>query len=427
MFVDKVSINVKSGKGGDGAVAFRREKYVPNGGPSGGDGGKGGNVIFKSNSALNTLEAFRYKRKFAAEAGENGSRSNMSGKDGKDIIIEVPVGTVIFDSATGALICDMVVDNQEITVLNGGRGGRGNQHFATSTRQSPKFAKPGDEAEEKNLILELKTIADVGLIGFPNVGKSTILSMVTNATPKIANYHFTTLSPNLGIVKYKNSEEFVLADIPGLIEGASSGQGLGHQFLRHVERTRLLVHVLDASGVEGRDPKKDFDIINNELSLYAEKLKERPQIVVLNKTDLIDIDNKEEIIKDLTTYFEQKGYKVFDSSAAMNDGLDKIMNYIVEILPTIERTPLFFTTEEKVLYAPKAEKEYKIEKENGTYYVEGKMMRRLINSVNLEDYESSTYFQRVLKNKGIFSELEKMGISDGDTVNIEGFEFEYYK
>ena len=287
----------------------------------------------------------------------------MSGKDGKDIIIEVPVGTVIFDSATGALICDMVENSQEITVLNGGRGGRGNQHFATSTRQSPKFAKPGDEAEEKNLILELKTIADVGLIGFPNVGKSTILSMVTNATPKIANYHFTTLSPNLGIVKYKNSEEFVLADIPGLIEGASSGQGLGHQFLRHVERTRLLVHVLDASGVEGRDPKKDFDIINNELSLYAEKLKERPQIVVLNKTDLIDIDNKEEIIKDLTTYFEQKGYKVFDSSAAMNDGLDKIMNYIVEILPTIERTPLFFTTEEKVLYAPKAEKEYEIEKE----------------------------------------------------------------
>lgn len=427
MFVDKVKINVKSGKGGDGAVAFRREKYVPNGGPSGGDGGKGGDVIFVANNALNTLEAFRYKRKFAAQAGENGSRSNMSGKDGNDIKIEVPVGTVIFDGQTGQLICDMIENHQEVTVLKGGRGGRGNQHFATATRQSPKFAKPGDEAEEKDLILELKTIADVGLIGFPNVGKSTILSMVTNATPKIANYHFTTLSPNLGIVKYKNSEEFVLADIPGLIEGASDGQGLGHQFLRHVERTRLLVHVLDASSIEGRDPKKDFDIINNELSLYSEKLKERPQIVVLNKTDLINPDEKEEKIKDLTKYFEDKGYKVFNSSAAMNEGLDKIMDCIVELLPETPKTPLFFTTEEKVIYAPKAEKEYEIEVENNVYYVEGKMMRRLIKSVNLEDYESSMYFQRVLKNKGIFEEMEKMGIKDGDIVNIEGFEFEYYK
>jgi len=427
MFVDKVSINVKSGKGGDGAVSFRREKYVPNGGPSGGDGGKGGDVIFKANDSLNTLESFRYKRKFAAQPGEGGSRSNMSGRDGKDIIIEVPVGTVIFDASSGKVVCDMAEKDQMVTVLKGGRGGRGNQHFATSTRQSPKFAKPGDEAEEANLILELKTIADVGLIGFPNVGKSTILSMVTNATPKIANYHFTTLSPNLGIVKYKNSEDFVLADIPGLIEGASDGQGLGHQFLRHVERTRLLVHVLDASSMEGRDPKKDFDIINNELSLYSKKLQERPQIIVLNKTDLIDIDKKEEIINELTEYFEQKGYKVFDASAAMNDGLDKIMNEVVKILPTIEKTPLFFTPEEKIIYAPKAEKEYEISEENGIFYVEGKMMRRLIGSVNLDDYESSTYFQRVLKNKGIFAELEKIGIKDGDVVNIEGLEFEYYK
>ena len=427
MFVDKVKINVKSGKGGDGAVAFRREKYVPNGGPSGGDGGKGGDVIFVSNSALNTLESFRYKRKFAAQPGEGGSRSNMSGKDGKDIKIEVPVGTVIFDADTGQLICDMAEDNLEITVLKGGRGGRGNQHFATSTRQSPKFAKPGDEAEEKDLVLELKTIADVGLIGFPNVGKSTILSMVTNATPKIANYHFTTLSPNLGIVKYKNSEDFVLADIPGLIEGASDGQGLGHQFLRHVERTRLLVHVLDASSIEGRNPKEDFEIINKELSLYSEKLMQRPQIVVLNKTDLIQSDKKEEIINDLKKYFEDKGYKVFDASAAMNDGLDSIMNCIVEMLPSIEKTPLFFTTEEKVLYAPKAQKEYEIEIDEGIYYIQGKMMRRLLGSVNLDDYESSMYFQRVLKNKGIFAELEALGIEDGDIINIEGYEFEYYR
>ena len=427
MFVDKVKIRVISGKGGDGAVTFRREKYVPNGGPNGGDGGRGGDVIFRANRSMNTLENFRYKRKFTAGNGENGMRSNMSGKDGENTYVEVPVGTVIFDSETGRVLCDMTEDGQEVTAARGGRGGRGNQHFATSTRQSPKFAKPGDEAEEKNLILELKTIADVGLIGFPNVGKSTILSMVTNATPKIANYHFTTLSPNLGIVRYKNSDDFIMADIPGLIEGASEGQGLGHQFLRHVERTRLLVHVLDASGMEGRDPKEDFDIINSELENYSPELKKRKQIVVLNKTDLMNFDTKEEDINNLREYFENLGYSVYDTSAAMRQGLEPLLDEMVEELSHIEKTPLLFTTEEKVVYAPKAEKEYEVGYEDGMYFVEGKMMRRLVGSVNLEDYESSMYFQRVLRNKGIFRELEELGIKDGDTVDIEGLQFEYYR
>ncbi len=424
MFLDKVKVLVKSGKGGDGIVAFRREKYVPNGGPNGGDGGDGGDVIIKATSALNTLEPFRYKRKFAAENGQIGGPNNMSGKAGEDIIIKVPIGTVIFELTSGKLVCDMTKEDQEITIAKGGRGGRGNQHFANSTRQSPQFAKPGDEAEELELMLELKMIADVGLIGFPNVGKSTILSVVTNANPKIANYHFTTLSPNLGIVKHKNADAFVMADIPGLIEGASEGHGLGHEFLRHVERTRLLVHVIDASGVEGRDPKEDFDIINNEVFSYSEVLKERKQIIVLNKTDLIYDKNG---VEDLKEHFVSLGYSVFIASAIMNEGLSPLMDTIITLLPEIEKTPLLFTEEEKQIYAPKKEADYEIVLEEGVYLVTGPMMRRLVASVNLADYESSTYFQRVLKNKGVFSKLEKMGINDGDIVSIEGIEFEYYK
>ena len=427
MFIDQARIFVKSGKGGDGIVAFRREKYVPDGGPSGGDGGKGGDVIFKAKENLNTLEPFRYRKKYAAENGKNGGPNNMSGKDGDDIVIDVPVGTVIFDKESGRLICDMIEVGQTFTALKGGRGGRGNQHFATPTRRAPKFAKPGDEAEERELLLELKIIADVGLIGFPNVGKSTFLSKVTNAKPKIANYHFTTLTPNLGIVKYKNSEEFVLADIPGLIEGASKGQGLGHQFLRHVERTRLLVHVIDASLIEGRDPKKDFEIINNEIKDYSKKLGERKQIILLNKIDLIRAEERDEKVNSLKEYFKDMGYDTFEISAVTNEGLDKALNCIINTLPTIEKTPLFFTKEEKIIYSPKEEKEYEIRVEKGTYIVEGKMMRRLVNSVNLADYESSMYFQKVLKNKGIFDELEQMGIGEGDYVSIEGYEFEYYR
>jgi GTP-binding protein len=287
MFIDKAEIYVRSGKGGDGSMSFRREKYVPNGGPDGGDGGKGGDVILMADASVNSLTAFRFKKSFHAENGEPGGAYRRSGKGGEDIVIKVPIGTVVFDNETSHMMFDFIEDGQTFVAARGGRGGQGNQHYATSTRQAPKFAKPGDEAEEKTLLLELKIIADVGLIGFPNVGKSTLLSRVTNARPKIADYHFTTLSPNLGMVRYKNAQEFVMADIPGLIEGANEGMGLGHEFLRHIERTRLLVHVIDASGSEHRDPKEDFDIINNELFSYSLRLKDLRQIIVLNKCDLM--------------------------------------------------------------------------------------------------------------------------------------------
>ena len=423
MFIDKVTINVKSGKGGDGAISFLHEKYMPDGGPNGGDGGRGGDIILQADASITTLGAFRYKRKFAAEDGEDGKPKKCSGKNADDLIIKIPIGTVVFDADSGKLLCDMVEDQQQFTALKGGRGGRGNQHFATSRRQAPKFAKPGDIAQSMNLLLELKTIADVGLIGFPNVGKSTFLSRVTNARPKIANYHFTTLSPNLGIVQYKNADEFILADIPGLIEGASDGVGLGHDFLRHVERTRMLIHVIDASGSEGRDPKTDFDIINNELRSYSEILQQRPQVVALNKVDLMQDDTGEKLRK----YFEDMGYKAFLISAATGDGINALLDHVVTILPETEKTPAFFTPEEIVIHTPKRTDEFEVHKENDTYYVTGDMMQRILGTVNLSDYESSTYFQRVLKNKGVFAALEEAGIQEGDTVNICDYEFEYYK
>lgn len=423
MFIDKVTINVKSGKGGDGAISFLHEKYMPDGGPNGGDGGRGGDVILQADASITTLGAFRYKRKFAAENGEDGKPKKCSGKNADDLIIKIPIGTVVFDADSGKLLCDMVEDQQQFTVLKGGRGGRGNQHFATSRRQAPKFAKPGDIAQSMNLLLELKTIADVGLIGFPNVGKSTFLSRVTNARPKIANYHFTTLSPNLGIVQYKNADEFILADIPGLIEGASDGVGLGHDFLRHVERTRMLIHVIDASGSEGRDPKTDFDIINNELRSYSEILQQRPQVVALNKIDLMQGETGEQLQK----YFEDIGYKAFLISAATGEGINALLDHVVTILPETEKTPAFFTPEEIVVHTPKKTDEFKVYKEDDTYYVTGDMMQRILGTVNLSDYESSTYFQRVLKNKGVFAALEEAGIQEGDTVNICDYEFEYYK
>ena len=423
MFIDKVTINVKSGKGGDGAISFLHEKYMPDGGPNGGDGGRGGDIILQADASITTLGAFRYKRKFAAENGEDGKPKKCSGKNADDLIIKVPIGTVVFNADNGKLLCDMVEDEQQFTVLRGGRGGRGNQHFATSRRQAPKFAKPGDISQSMNLLLELKTIADVGLIGFPNVGKSTFLSRVTNARPKIANYHFTTLSPNLGIVQYKNADEFILADIPGLIEGASDGVGLGHDFLRHVERTRMLIHVIDASGSEGRDPKTDFDIINNELRSYSEILQQRPQVVALNKIDLM----KSEAGEQLQKYFEDMGYKAFLISAATGEGISALLDHVVTILPETEKAPAFITPEEIVVHTPKKTDEFKVHKENDTYYVTGDMMQRILGTVNLSDYESSTYFQRVLKNKGVFAALEEAGIQEGDTVNICDYEFEYYK
>ena len=402
---------------------FLHEKYMPDGGPNGGDGGRGGDIILQADASITTLGAFRYKRKFAAEDGEDGKPKKCSGKNADDLIIKIPIGTVVFDADSGKLLCDMVEDQQQFTALKGGRGGRGNQHFATSRRQAPKFAKPGDIAQSMNLLLELKTIADVGLIGFPNVGKSTFLSRVTNARPKIANYHFTTLSPNLGIVQYKNADEFILADIPGLIEGASDGVGLGHDFLRHVERTRMLIHVIDASGSEGRDPKTDFDVIYNELRSYSEILQQRPQVVALNKIDLM----KNETGEQLQRYFEDMGYKAFLISAATGEGINTLLDHVVTILPETEKTPAFFTPEEIVVHTPKKTDEFKVYKENDTYYVTGDMMQRILGTVNLSDYESSTYFQRVLKNKGVFAALEEAGIQEGDTVNICDYEFEYYK
>ncbi len=424
MFIDKADIHIRSGKGGDGAMSFRREKYVPNGGPDGGDGGKGGDVILKADAAVNSLTSFRFQRSFHAENGEPGGAYRRSGKAGADIVIKVPVGTVVFDNETSHMMFDFVEDGQTFVAARGGRGGQGNQHYATPTRQAPKFSKPGSEAEEKTLLLELKIIADVGLIGFPNVGKSTLLSRVTNARPKIADYHFTTLSPNLGMVQYKNAQEFVLADIPGLIEGANAGLGLGHEFLRHIERTRLLVHVIDASGSENRDPKADFDVINNELFSYSPRLKDIRQIVVLNKCDLI---KDEMALYGLIEHFTRLKYDVFAISAAADQEFGALLDKIVERLSEAPKTPLFLTQEEIALHAPRAEDAYNIDVVDGVYYVTGPMMKRLLATVNLEDSESAAYFQRVLKNKGVFGALEKMGIQDGETVDINGVEFEYYR
>ena len=424
MFIDKVKITVRSGKGGDGHVSFRREKYVPNGGPDGGDGGRGGNIVLVADAALNNLGSFRFTKIFTANDGEPGGKNKRSGKDADDTYIKVPVGTAVYDDETGLLVCDLVEDGQACIVANGGRGGQGNQHYATSTRQAPSFAKPGDPSVERVLDLELKTIADVGLIGFPNVGKSTFLSRVTNARPKIADYHFTTLSPNLGVVIYKDASEFVIADIPGLIEGASEGAGLGHDFLRHIERTRLLVHVVDAAGSEGRDPKEDFEIINAELFQYSPKLRERKQIVALNKADLLEDRSTAEELK---KYFEDKGYDTFIMSAAADGSFNELLDRIVTDLSEIEYEPLLFTETEIREHTFESQSDYDIKLIDGVYYVTGKMMERLVPSVNFEDYQSLAYFQRVLKNKGVFDRLEQMGINDGDTVCIEDFEFEYYR
>jgi len=424
MISDRVEIDVFSGKGGDGAVSFRREKYVPNGGPDGGDGGKGGDVILAADDTLDNLGSFRFKKTFRAEDGKPGSGNKCSGKNAPDLVIKVPVGTAVFDRTTGRVVCDLTENGQTFVVARGGRGGNGNQHYATSTRQAPSFAKPGDPSVARSLTLELKLLADVGLVGFPNVGKSTFLSMVTNAKPKIADYHFTTLYPNLGIVRYKDAPEFILADIPGLIEGASQGAGLGHDFLRHIERTRLLVHVLDAASTEGRDPVEDFEKINSELFEYSEKLRDRKMIVMLNKADMTD----RETLEKLRSHFEELGYDTFITSAALSEGLTDVLDCIIRLLPDIEKTPLFFTDEELETYHVFTEEaEFTVEVDDGVFYVEGPMVKRLTASVNMDDYESMAYYQKVLRNKGVFAELERMGVNDGDTVNIEGFEFEYYR
>ncbi|HEY5585369.1 MAG TPA: GTPase ObgE [Ruminiclostridium sp.] len=423
MFKDSAKIHVKAGNGGNGMVSFHREKYISAGGPNGGDGGKGGDVIFVVDEGINTLIDFRFKKHFKAEAGEDGGTKNCSGKNGEDLIIRVPIGTVIKDELTGIVLVDLVKIGQTCAIAKGGRGGRGNQHFATPTRQIPTFAKSGNVGEERAMILEMKMIADVGLIGFPNVGKSTILSMVSAAKPKIANYPFTTLVPNLGVVKIEQGKSFVIADIPGIIEGAHEGVGLGHDFLKHIERTKLLVHVVDVSGVEGRNAIEDFETINGELVKYNALLASRPQIVVANK---LDIPGAEESYADFKQELENKGYKVFGISAATNKGLKELMYYVADTLSTLPDTILLeVSQDEEVIYTAKEERPFEIHVEAGVYIVEGDWLRKVLGSTNINNYDSLQYFQRALKKKGVIAALEDMGINEGDTVRILDTEFDY--
>ncbi|SKB59156.1 GTP-binding protein [Acetoanaerobium noterae] len=426
MFVDKAKLYIKAGNGGNGAVAFRREIYVPAGGPAGGDGGKGGNVIIIADSNLRTLMDYRYKSKYVAEPGEDGKGSNMFGKHGEDLYLRVPVGTIIKDEETGLIMADLKNDGDEFVAAKGGYGGKGNTHFKTSVRQAPGFAKAGKDGEEKNIILELRLIADVGLIGFPNVGKSTFLSIISKAKPKIANYHFTTLTPNLGVTKLKNGDSFVVADIPGIIEGANEGIGLGHDFLRHIERTKVLVHIVDISGIEGRDPLDDFEKINTELKKYNEKLSSRPQIVVANKMDILDdID----IYNNFKSELENRGYKVYSMSAATLSGVDEILNTISQMLKDAEEVDLF--DEEDIYDETKVISqnidEIKVYKENDIFIVEGNRLEKLLYSVDFEDMESIRYFQSIMEKTGVFDKLRSIGVQDGDTVRIYDLEFEYYE
>ncbi len=424
LFTDRAKIFIKAGNGGDGCVSFHREKYVASGGPDGGDGGRGGSVIFVADSNLSTLMDFKYKRKYVAPNGEPGRSANSSGKNAEDLIIKVPVGTVVYDCLTNLILCDLSKPGQSAVVAKGGDGGFGNKRFATPTRQIPKFAKPGFKGQEREVILELKSIADVGLCGFPNVGKSTLLKAGTRANPKIADYHFTTLTPNLGVVKLDGDINYVMADIPGVIEGASDGAGLGIYFLRHVERTRLLIHVLDAAGSEGRNPADDFEIINNELKSYSKKLAEKEQIIALNKADLIF---EREELSELISYFENKGYKVFVISAATGEGVRELLYYAGQRLSDIPEAELF---DEDALYREeldeRKEKPYEIFKaDDGIVTVEGPFIAKLMNNTNPTDYESMQYFQRALKSSGIIDGLYEMGVKEGDTVRMDGMEFEF--
>ena len=424
MFIDKARIFVKSGNGGNGAVSFRREKYVPAGGPDGGDGGNGASVIFEVDLGLRTLMDFKYQRKYVAEHGEDGSKKRKAGRNGEDLILKVPPGTIIRDEATGLVIADLKEEGDRAVVAKGGRGGKGNQHFANAVRQAPAFARSGSDGVEKWVVLELKMIADVGLLGFPNVGKSTFLSVVTKAKPKIANYHFTTLTPNLGVVQTKFGESFVLADIPGLIEGAAEGVGLGHDFLRHVERTKVLIHIVDISGLEGRDALDDFDKINGELKLYNEKLDTRPQVVVANKMDILE---DESIFDEFKNELEGRGYKVFKMSAATRQGVDDVIAYVSELLREAEEIEL---VSEEEMFRPELDEVQdeglQIDIEDGVYVVTGKSLRRIMYSVNFDDMESLQYFQKAMESQGVFDRLREMGIEDGDTVRIYEIEFEFY-
>ena len=423
MFVDYTKILIKSGDGGNGAISFRREKYVAAGGPDGGDGGKGGDIYFIVDPDSNTLIDFRYNRKFKAENGHNGSGAHKYGRSGEDLYIKVPKGTVVKDAQTGKIIADLSEDGEKKLILPGGRGGKGNSHFATATRQVPRFAQDGEKGMEKEVILELKFLADVGLIGFPNVGKSTLLSRVTAATPKIADYHFTTIYPNLGVVKPEYGDSFVIADIPGVIEGASEGVGLGLQFLRHIERTRLLLHVIDCSGSEGRDPVEDFHIINNELKKYSEKLSKRKQIIVANKSDAIQDEEKYNKLVKLANI---KDLEIFKVSAVTGEGLKELFNHVSDVLKTIPKEELF-DVEEKVVYTLKDEGNgFDIEVVNGEFIVTGPEVEKLMGRINIGDNESMAYLERMLEQLGINDELRAKGINEGDTVKLLDWEFEWF-
>ncbi len=422
MFIDVANIHLKAGKGGDGAVSFHREKYVAAGGPDGGDGGRGGNILLVADDNLSTLADFRYKRKYAAENGENGRASNCTGKRGQNLIINVPRGTLVKDSE-GRIICD-VSDDEPIVIAHGGNGGWGNSHFGTSTRQIPRFSRPGAPGDEFDVTLELKLLADVGLIGFPNVGKSTLVSVVSEAKPKIANYHFTTLTPVLGVVNMGEGTSFVMADIPGLIEGAGEGVGLGHEFLRHVERCRLLVHVIDISGSEGRDPIEDFNTINKELAVFSEELSKAPQIVVANKCDLTDDETVERIGK----YFTDKGYDFFPIMAPISHGTKELINHIAAVLSTLPPVHRYESEVmvEELRMPQKQKRTFTVRKDNGVFYVENcDWLEPIMNTVDPEDYESLQYFERVLRTSGIIKALTKAGVSEGDVVNVNDYEFEY--
>jgi GTP-binding protein len=431
MFADRARIYIRSGKGGDGHVSFRRELFVPNGGPDGGDGGRGGDVIFQVDKGLNTLYDYRHKRKFKAQDGEEGGKKRCHGKNGSDIILKVPEGTVIKEAESGKVIADMSGDNKRQIILKGGRGGAGNQHFATATMQVPKYAQPGQPAQELEVLLELKVIADVGLVGFPNVGKSTLLSRVTNAQPKIANYHFTTLNPNLGVVDLGGGAGFVIADIPGLIEGASEGVGLGHEFLRHIERTRVMIHMVDAASTEGRDPVADIYAINKELKAYNEEIAARPQVIAANKIDAIYEGSEEDPIQRLRDEFEPQGIRVFPISAVAGTGLKELLYYTKELLDSVEQEPIVFEQEyfpEEMLIHENLP--YTVEKsaeEEGVYIVEGPRIEKMLGYTNLDSEKGFSFFQKFLKDTGILEELEAAGIQEGDTVRMYGLSFDYYK
>ena len=423
MFADSAKIFIKSGKGGDGHVSFRRELFVAAGGPDGGDGGRGGDIIFEVDKGLNTLGEFRHTRKYVAESGEEGGKRLCHGKDGADLIIKVPEGTIIKDDTSGKIIADMSGDNMKVTILRGGRGGKGNKNYATATMQVPKYAQPGQQAKELWVRLELKVIADVGLVGFPNVGKSTLLSMVSNAKPKIANYHFTTLNPNLGVVDLDGADGFVIADIPGLIEGASEGLGLGFDFLRHVDRCRLLVHVVDISASEGRDPTDDLITINTELEKYSPDLASRPQIIAANKCDILDRELVD--IAKFEKFCEGHGYDIVYISAATGEGIPELLRKVYDRLQTLPPVTVYEPEYEEEVVGELVPTDITARKEDGVWFIEGAWLRRLMEGVNLDDRESMNYFDRTLRQNGIYDKMRELGVADGDVVNLYDLEFDF--